>query len=146
MRSYYAAHMDLVAPLPVFNLYNRDWPIFTSYGAQPPAKLVEGHAGQPTTTHNSILSPGVVVTGGSVSQSVLSPSCYVDEGAEVSDSVLLPGVTIGAGAVVRNAILDKNVVVPPGVRIGVSEEEDRARGFVVDDGLTVLAKDQEVRA
>jgi glucose-1-phosphate adenylyltransferase len=144
MRSYYDAHMDLVAPLPVFNLYNMLWPIYTSHGPLPPAKLVEGHAGQPLTTFNSILSPGVVVTGGTVNQSVLSPEVYVDEGAEVSASVLLPGVRVAPGAVVRNAIVDKGVVVPPGVQIGVDAEADRARGFAVDDGLTVLAKGQEV--
>ncbi len=144
MGSYYAAHMDLVAPLPVFNLYNSQWPIYTSYGPQPPAKLVEGDGGVPVRTFNSILSPGVVVTGGSVSKSVLSPACRVETGAEVSDSVLLSGVTVGAGAVVRNAILDKNVVVPPGAQIGVDPEVDKARGFVVEDGLTVLAKGQEV--
>ena len=91
MRSYYDAHMDLVAPLPVFNLYNNQWPIYTSYGPQPPAKLVEGDGGEPVTTFNSILSPGVVVTGGAVSKSVLSPACCVETGAEVSDSVLLSG-------------------------------------------------------
>ncbi len=144
MRSYYAAHMDLVSPLPVFSLYNNQWPIYTSYGPQPPAKLVEGTGGHPVSTYNSILSPGVVVTGGSVSKSVLSPACRVESGAEVSDSVLLSGVTVGAGAVVRNAIIDKNVVVPPGAEIGVDPVADEARGFVVEDGLTVLAKDQEV--
>ena len=86
----------------------------------------------------------MVVAGGVVRQSVLSPACFVQSGAEVADSVLLPGVRVGAGAVVRNAIIDKNVVVPPGAEIGVSEEADRARGFVVEDGLTVLAKDQAV--
>ncbi len=146
MRSYYAAHMDLVAPLPVFNLYNSAWPIYTSYGAQPPAKLVAGADGSQVTTYNSILSPGALVTGGSVNNSILSPSCRVEAGAEVSDSVLLPGVCVGAGAVVRNAILDKNVVVPPGARVGVDPAEDEARGFVVDDGLTILAKDQQVPA
>ncbi|WP_438816471.1 hypothetical protein [Streptobacillus moniliformis] len=40
--------------------------------------------------------------------------------------------------------MDKNVTVPPGAEIGVSEEDDRARGFVVEDGLTVLAKGQAV--
>ncbi|SDR90190.1 glucose-1-phosphate adenylyltransferase [Nocardioides scoriae] len=144
MESYYAAHMDLIAPLPVFNLYNSEWPIYTSYGPQPPAKLVEGAGGTPVQAYNSILSPGVVVTGGKVSKSVLSPSCRVETGAEVSDSVLLSGVTVGAGAIVRHAILDKNVVVPPGAQVGVDAEADRARGFVVEDGLTVLSKGQEV--
>ena len=69
---------------------------------------------------------------------------WVKDGAEVSDSVLMDGVRIGEGAVVRNAILDKGVVVPPGVQIGVDHEDDRARGFVVDEGLTVLAKQQPV--
>ncbi len=144
MRSYYAAHMDLVAPLPVFNLYNTQWPIYTNYGPLPPAKLVEGEKGRPVKTFNSILSPGVVVTGGEVNQSVLSPSCRVESGAEVSDSVLLSGVRVGPGAIVRNAILDKNVVVPPGVEIGVDPAADEKRGFAVEDGLTVLAKGQEV--
>jgi glucose-1-phosphate adenylyltransferase len=144
MRSYYDAHMDLVSPLPVFNLYNTHWPIFTSYGPHPPAKLVEGASGAAVTTHNSILSPGVVISGGSVNQSVLSPAVWIKDGAEVSDSVLMDGVHIGEGAVIRNAIIDKNVVVPPGVQIGVSAEDDLARGFAVEDGLTVLAKGQEV--
>ena len=56
--------------------------------------------------------------------------------------MLMNGVRVGDGAVVRNAILDKNVVVPPGAQIGVDLEADRARGFLVEDGLTVLGKDQ----
>jgi len=145
MRSYYDAHMDLVSPLPEFNLYNNAWPIYTDHGPHPPAKLVEGADGAHPTAFNSILSPGVVVTGGTVSKSVLSPAVRVEAGAEVSNSVLLPGVRIGAGAVVRNAILDKNVEVPPGVEIGVDLEADRTAGYVVDDGITVLAKEQKVR-
>jgi glucose-1-phosphate adenylyltransferase len=56
----------------------------------------------------------------------------------------MDGVHIGEGAIVRNAIIDKGVKVPPGVQIGVDQEADRARGFVVDEGLTVLAKQQPV--
>ncbi len=140
--SYYAAHMDVVSPLPVFNLYNFDWPIYTSYGPQPPAKLVQGASGDLPRVDEAVLSPGVVVTGGEVRRSVLSPSVRVETGAEVSGAVLMNGVYVGAGAVVRNAILDKNVVVPPGEQIGVDPEADLARGFVVEDGLTILGKDQ----
>jgi len=140
--SYFAAHMDVVSPLPVFNLYNFDWPIYTSFGPQPPAKLVQGGPGQQARVDEAVLSPGVLVSGGRVQSSVLSPAVCVDPGAEVVGSVLLNGVHVGAGAVVRNAILDKGVVVPPGARIGVDAEEDRARGLVVQDGLTVMGKDE----
>ena len=141
LRSYYDAHMDVVSPLPFFNLYNFDWPIYTSHGPQPPAKVVRDGA-VPATVDESILAPGVLLTGASVVRSVLSPGVYVDAGAEVSGSVLMNDVKIGAGAVVRNAILDKNVVIPPGAKVGVEPEEDRARGFVLQDGLTVAGKDQ----
>ena len=105
-------------------------------------KLVQGANGSHAATDEALLSPGVVVSGGSVTRSVLSPDVRVEDGADVTGSVLLNGVTVGAGAVVRNTILDKNVVVPPGASIGVDAEADRARGFLVTDGLTVLGKDQ----
>ena len=136
LRSYYDAHLDVVSPLPVFNLYNYDWPIYTSHGPYPPAKVVHSEVDE------VLLSPGVVVSGGSVATSVLSPGVFVSPGAEVSGSVLMNDVQIGEGAVVRNAILDKNVVIPPGARVGVDPEEDLSRGFVVQDGLTIAGKDQ----
>jgi glucose-1-phosphate adenylyltransferase len=142
LSSYYAAHMDVVSPLPVFNLYNFDWPIYTSYGPQPPAKVVQGGEGIDSRVDEAVLSPGVVVSGGVVTRSVLSPAVGVGPGAVVEGSVLMSGVRVGAGAVVRNAILDKNVIVPPGAQIGVDHDADRANGFLVEDGLTVLGKDQ----
>ena len=144
MASYYAAHMDVVSPLPIFNLYNFDWPIYTSYGPQPPVKVGQGADGQPSRTDETLLSPGVVITGGTVNRSVLSPAVRVDSGAIVSDSVLMHGVHVGVGAVVRNAIIDKSVDIPDGTRIGVDHEHDKARGFMVEDGLTILGKEQSV--
>lgn len=143
LKSYYDAHMDVVSPLPVFNLYNFEWPIYTSYGPQPPAKVVQGANGAPAHVDEALLSPGTVVSGGSVTRSVLSPGVGVAAGAVVEGSVLMNGVKVGAGAVVRHAILDKNVVVPSGAQIGVDLAADRARGFLVEDGLTVLGKDQQ---
>jgi glucose-1-phosphate adenylyltransferase len=140
--SYYAAQMDVVSPLPIFNLYNFKWPIYTSYGPQPPVKVVQGEGGQPATIGDAVLSPGVVVSGGSVDRSVLSPDVRVFGGASVTDSVLMNGVIVGEGAVVQNAIVDKGVVIPPGAELGVDPDADSARGFVVEDGLTVLGKHQ----
>ncbi|GHD01665.1 glucose-1-phosphate adenylyltransferase [Zhihengliuella salsuginis] len=143
--SYYDAHMDLLAPVPAFDLYNKEWPIFTRQNASPPAKLVRGKDGTPGTAHDSLLSAGVVVSGGTVEHSVLSGDATVLSGAKVTESVILGNAHIGADAVVHRAILDKNTVVPAGARIGVDHDLDRARGFLVtDSGLTVLSKGQTV--
>jgi len=75
---------------------------------------------------------------------VLSPRVFVESGAEVTDSVLLDDVVVGRGARVHRAILDKNVVVPPGVEIGVDSEADASCGLTVRDGLTVLGKGETV--
>jgi glucose-1-phosphate adenylyltransferase len=145
MDSYWEAHMDLVSVHPVFNLYNYEWPIYTDYGPYPPAKLVQGFAGNFGEARNSAVSPGVVISGATVTNSVLSPRCHVHSGTTIEDSVLLEGVQVGRGCTIRRAIIDKGVVVPEDTKIGVDAEQDRARGFVVtESGLTVIAKLQQV--
>jgi len=143
--SYFDSHMDLCAVIPAFNLYNDRWPILTHIPSYPPAKFVHDDGDRVGKAINSVVSNGVIVSGGSVRESVLSPGVHVHSWASVERSVILDGTTIGRHAVVRDAILDKNVVVPDGVEIGVDKDEDRARGFVVSDGgITVLGKGQEV--
>jgi len=143
--AFYEAHTDLIAVHPVFNLYNKDWPIYTSHEPLPPAKFVHNSAGRMGHAIDSFVSSGAVVSGAKVERSLLSPWVHVHSWAEVSGSVLMNNVDIGRNAVVRNAILDKNVVVPEGARIGVDRDEDLARGFVVSDGgITVVGKGQRV--
>lgn len=139
--SYYDSHMDLIRPLPVFNLYNYSWPLYTHQIMAPPAKTVRGPSGQPGVALDSIVSPGVLITGGRVESSVLSPKVVVEHDARVSESVIMQNVRVGAGAQVHRAIIDKNMVVPPGATIGINKEQDLARGFTVtDSGLTVAPK------
>lgn len=139
--SYYDAHMDLISVMPVFNLYNTDWPIFTQQVNLPPAKFVHDGEGNQGRTTDSIVSLGVVVSGGIVERSVLSPWVTVSSHALVTDSVLLDGVRIGRNATVRRAILDKSVVVSDGAMVGVDRARDIERGFTVtDSGITVVGK------
>jgi glucose-1-phosphate adenylyltransferase len=134
--AYHESHMDLVSVHPVFNLYNRDWPILTTHPQLPGAKFVEGgHA------RESIVAPGCILSGCSADHSVLSPATFVMDGAAVSHSVLLDGVRVGARAMVRDAILDKNVVVKDGATVGVDKDADRRRGYTISPGgITVVGK------
>ena len=138
--SYHEAHLDLVSALPIFNLYNDQWPIFTSNSQLPGAKFTSG-----ASVRDSIVCAGSIVGPASVESSVIGTHDFVADGAYVQRSVLLDNVRIGRGCVIRNAIIDKNVVVPDGTLIGVDHEEDRRRGFVVSEGgVTVLGKGQRV--
>ena len=145
--SFFEAHQDLISVLPVFNLYNREWPIFSQQLNSPPAKFTRDARGSLGTVIDSIVSLGSVISGAHVERSVLGPWAIVGSGAHVADSILFDRARIDAGATVQRAILDKEVVVEAGARIGVDRAEDLARGFIVtDSGITVVGKGSRVRA
>ncbi|WP_158373530.1 glucose-1-phosphate adenylyltransferase [Cellulosimicrobium cellulans] len=139
--SYYDANQDLISIEPVFNLYNDAWPVYTGYTGLPPAKFVHAGAGRLGHAADSIVSPGVIVSGATVSGSVLSPGVYLHSWAQVTDSVLMDGVIVNRYAQVHRAILDKNVVVHERARVGIDREHDLERGFTVtESGITVVPK------
>ncbi|MFG2063058.1 MULTISPECIES: glucose-1-phosphate adenylyltransferase [unclassified Micromonospora] len=142
--SFYDAHMDLINVHPVFNLYNFDWPIYTEQPPYPPAKFVHQWGERVGRAVASMVSPGAVISGSLVENSIVSPKVKVHSWAHVDGSVLMEGVEIGRHAVVRRAILDKNVHVPEGAEIGVDLERDRQRYTVSDNGIVVIGKGQKV--
>src|SRR6202161_4457828 len=112
LEAYFDAHMDLCAVEPGFHLYNEDWPILTAVPSLPPAKFVHEAGDRTGRAINSLVSNGVVVSGGLVRQSVLSPGVRVNSWATVERSVLLHNVIVGRHVEIRDAIIDKNVIVP----------------------------------
>jgi len=141
IESYYDAHMDLISTMPIFNLYNADWPVYNQQINMPPAKFIHDSEGNQGRTNDSIVSLGVVVSGGIVERSVLSPNVRVYSRSLITDSVLLDNVQIGRDCTVRKAILDKDVVLADGASVGVSRERDLDRGLTVTDtGIVVVPK------
>lgn len=141
IEAFYEANTDLISIEPVFNLYNDEWPLYTGYTGLPPAKFVHAGAGRLGHAADSIVSPGVLVSGATVSGSVISPGVRLHSWAQVTDSVLMDDVHVHRYAQVHRAIIDKNVIVPERARIGLDREHDLARGFTItESGITVVPK------
>jgi glucose-1-phosphate adenylyltransferase len=145
--SFFDAHMDLISTLPIFNLYNTDWPIHSQTVNSPPAKFVRDSVGRIGNAIDSIVSLGSVLSGTHLERSVVGPWALAGGGSTITDSVLFDYVRVGSGARIHRAILDKNVELAPGATVGVDRERDLARGFTVtESGLTVVGKNVRVDA
>ncbi|MBI2820500.1 MAG: glucose-1-phosphate adenylyltransferase [Acidobacteria bacterium] len=140
--AYYEANMDLISVSPVFNLYDKDWPIRTLQLQHPPAKFIFAQEGyRMGVALDSIVSHGTIVSGGRVLQSVLSPDVRVNSYSEVQGSILFMGVDVGRYSRLRRCIVERGVHIPDNTQIGYDLERDRARGFVItDSGLVVVGR------
>ena len=147
LESYMDASLGLKDVVPQLDIYNTEWPIHASGSTAAPAKFVHDSEGRVGSARMSVISPGTVISGSSVSHSVLGRKVRINSYATVEDSVLFDGVELERGCHVRRAILDKDVLVKAGERIGFDADEDRAKGYIVSDsGITVVPKRRVTRA
>ncbi len=139
--SYWQANMDLLNYQPELNLYCTDWPLRTYNYNFPPAKFIWEEGDRVGMATNSMVSEGCIISGGSISRCVLSPQVRINSFSNVTDSILMENVNVGRYSEIRKAIIDKNVEIPPYTKIGINQEEDKARGFLVSPGgVTVVPK------
>src|SRR5207253_6522564 len=94
LEAYYEASMDLVSVNPVFNMYDKAWPIRTYQRQYPPAKFVFGEPGRTGTAIDSIVSAGCIISGASVRSSVLSPDVRVNSYSELENCILFSHVNV----------------------------------------------------
>ncbi len=139
--AYYEANLDLVSVIPEFNLYDQAWPIRTKAPMYPPAKFVFAQEGNRMgLAVDSIVSPGVIVSGGRVNRSLLSPGVRVNSYTSIDDSILLPNAEVGRYSQLRRVIVCAGAKLPEGSRVGYDAAEDQANGyFRTESGITIVA-------
>jgi len=136
--SYYQANMDLLKSIPPLDLYQDDWPIRSYQSQTPPARAVPGESGNEGIFINSMLSGGTIISGSSVSHSVLFQNVFVDDESQVLNSVIFNDVKIGKNVKINKCIIDKDVVIPDNEIIGEDVKEDKKRFTVTESGIVVI--------
>jgi glucose-1-phosphate adenylyltransferase len=144
IEAFFEANLDLCNVTPAFNLYDRDWPIYTLWHNDPPAKTVFGEVdGRHAEVVDSLLCNGSIVSGSKVRRSILSNRVYTGEDAVIEECILMNGARIGPGARLKRVIVDKWVEVPAGAEIGFDRSADARRFTVSDSGIVILPAEYE---
>ena len=139
--AYWEANIELAKVTPELNLYDRHWPIWTYQEQLPPAKFVFDDDGRRGMAVDSLVSGGCIISGASISRSLLFSNTRVHSFATVEDSVILPDVDIGRSAVLKRTIVDRGCLIPPGLVVGENPAADRKRFRVTERGITLITPD-----
>jgi len=140
--AYWEANMELISVLPELDLYDDQWPIYTHQIQAPPAKFVYDQPGRRGEAIESMVSAGCIISGASISKSLIFSNCRIHSHSKIVDSLILPECEIMENCTIRGAIIDRGSVIPEGMEIGVDLHADRARGFrVTEGGHTLVTPD-----
>jgi glucose-1-phosphate adenylyltransferase len=142
--AYHEANMDLVAVTPIFNLYDKSWPLHSWQQQYPPAKFVFADPPRMGVALDSIVAGGSIISGGRVAKSVIGYDVRVNSYAEVEESIIFNHVNIGRHSRIRRAIIDRHVELPEGTVIGHDLDADRARYSVSDNGIVVVVRPESM--
>lgn len=135
IEAYYDAHMDVLGEAPVFQVYNRQWPIHPSVYEGPATRILKGDI------RESIIADGVVIHDAAIRNSVIRSGVVIEEGVSIEDSIIMDDVVLKKGSRLRRVIVDKLNVVNENERIGFNPDKDRFRCHIdVPSGIAVVPK------
>ena len=115
--SLWEANMDLLGESPRFNLYDKEWRIYSRSPIMPPH-----YVGTNAVVEDSLITEGCQVNG-EIRHSVLFAGVIVESGAVVEDSIIMPHSVIKKGAVVKKAIVGENVTIGEDAQVGCEKRE-----------------------
>jgi glucose-1-phosphate adenylyltransferase len=141
--AYYEANMDLVSVTPIFNLYDKSWPLRTWQQQYPPVKTVFADPERMGVALDSIVGAGSIISGGRVGRSVVGLDVRVNSFCEVENSIF-NHVNIGRHSRIRNAIIDRHVILPEHTEIGYDLEADRSHYHVSEKGVVTVVREESM--
>lgn len=135
LSSYWEANMELIDIIPVFNLYEEFWKIYTRTDTIPPQYVADN-----TFIEKSIVGDGTEVYG-RIYNSVIGSGVTIEEGAVVRDSIIMNNSVIGKNTIVNKSIIAEEVVIGDNVELGVGEEAPNVKfPKIYNSGLVTIGE------
>ncbi len=161
IRSFYEANLDLASPLPKFNFFDTESPIYTRSRYLPPSKLHN------CDIDNSMVCEGCILSGARVRNSIIGLRSRIDSGVNIEDSIVMgsdflesyeevrhnaaasrPHIGIGQNSMIKRAILDKNVRIGSNVKLvnrqGVQHADGDGRSYYIREGIIIIPKNATI--
>jgi len=136
--AYWAANIDLTDIVPDLDLFDRGWPIWTYGEITPPAKFVHDVDGRRGLAVSSLLSGGCIVSGASISRSLVFTGVHVHSYSTIHEAVILPYAHIGRNVRLNKVVVDSEVAIPQGLVVGEDPELDGKRFRRTEEGVTLI--------
>lgn len=131
--AYFEAHKDVLGAEPAFDMFNPQWPVYSSGYQGPVARVLGG------TLRNSLLGAATVIHEGTqISNSIIRREAVIEDDVVLEDCIVMDYVRVCRGARLRNVIVDRHNIVEAGDVIGFDTEQDRQRYTVSAKGVTVV--------
>jgi glucose-1-phosphate adenylyltransferase len=131
--AYFAAHKDVLGLEPVFDMFNPEWPIYSSNYQGPVARIQGGEI------NNSLLGAATVVhKGARITDSIIRRETVIEEDVVLENCIVMDYVRVSRGTRLRNVIVDRHNFIAAGEEIGYDAEKDAQRYTVTAGGVTVL--------
>jgi len=161
IRAFYNANLDLASPLPKFNFFNTEAPIYTRSRHLPSSKLHN------CDIDNSLVSEGCILNGLWARNSIIGLRSRIDAGARIDSSIIMgsdyyesleeirtnlaagrPHIGIGPNTLVKGAIIDKNVRIGRDVQLinkaAVEIYDSKDGSYFIRDGLIIVPKNSMI--
>jgi glucose-1-phosphate adenylyltransferase len=138
--AYWEANIDLTAPVPALDLYDRSWPNWTYSEITPPAKFVHDDDNRRGKAVDSLVSGGCIISGSGLRRSLLFTGVHVHSYSHIENAVILPYVDIGRRVRLSNVVVDRGVRIPEGLVVGEDAARDAQRFRRTERGICLITQ------
>ncbi len=135
LASYWEANMELIDLIPVFNLYDEEWKIYTKCDEIEPQYIAKE-----ASVTRSIVGEATQIFG-TVDNCVIGPNVYIGKGCVIRDSIIMQNTVIGDYTIINKAIIAEESQIGENAVLGVGEEvPNKAKPNIYSYGLVTIGE------